>query len=388
MALADRWLLGQQPGVQQRLARVLGQRALVAREAAREVREVRVVAAPLAHAVEPLEDPAGDAARRIGVLVRADGGAAARAEDRQQRLLALLARELAAEPRLGLRDVQRMPRADRLAQAGGIEHAGRERAGDGAQAVDRGHVLLEHDRGELGELGGLDPRREREQQRAAGVARSQVEVGRRRRPGRGRRGRRASRRSRRPAATRARRRPRGPRAARRRPAWRRAAGRPGPRRATSTGDVVARARLGELVAAVAQRAGEHLAQPRGRAWRGVRRRPPPRARRRASSGQRSRPSDYGTRGWPSHPSAAGSAPPGACRGSSSATAPVARRSAGASPAGCATARDGSVEAVFEGAPDAVEALVEFTRAGPGHAQVEALDVDREEPEGLRGFDVR
>ncbi len=50
--------------------------------------------------------------------------------------------------------------------------------------------------------------------------------------------------------------------------------------------------------------------------------------------------------------------------------------------------DGSVEAVFEGEPDAVEALVEFTRAGPGHAHVDGLDVEREEPEGLRGFDVR
>ena len=50
--------------------------------------------------------------------------------------------------------------------------------------------------------------------------------------------------------------------------------------------------------------------------------------------------------------------------------------------------DGAVEAVFEGPPDAVAALVDFTRAGPGHAQVDALDVDAEQPEGLRGFDVR
>ena len=58
-------------------------------------------------------------------------------------------------------------------------------------------------------------------------------------------------------------------------------------------------------------------------------------------------------------------------------------------AGWATNRDdGSVEAVFEGPQDAVDALVEFTRSGPGHAQVEALDVAAEEPEGLRGFDVR
>ena len=50
--------------------------------------------------------------------------------------------------------------------------------------------------------------------------------------------------------------------------------------------------------------------------------------------------------------------------------------------------DGSVEAVFEGTPDAVAALVDFTRAGPGHAQVDALDVESEPPEGLRSFDVR
>jgi acylphosphatase len=50
--------------------------------------------------------------------------------------------------------------------------------------------------------------------------------------------------------------------------------------------------------------------------------------------------------------------------------------------------DGSVEAVFEGPPDAVSALVDFTRAGPGHAQIDALDVEPEDPEGLAGFNVR
>jgi acylphosphatase len=50
--------------------------------------------------------------------------------------------------------------------------------------------------------------------------------------------------------------------------------------------------------------------------------------------------------------------------------------------------DGSVEAVFEGPPDAVAALVDFTRAGPGHSQIDELDVESEEPEGLHGFDVR
>jgi acylphosphatase len=50
--------------------------------------------------------------------------------------------------------------------------------------------------------------------------------------------------------------------------------------------------------------------------------------------------------------------------------------------------DGTVEAVFEGAPDDVDALVELSRRGPGHAEVEHLDVTDEEPEGLDGFRVR
>jgi acylphosphatase len=49
--------------------------------------------------------------------------------------------------------------------------------------------------------------------------------------------------------------------------------------------------------------------------------------------------------------------------------------------------DGTVEAVFEGEPEAVDALVELCRSGPGHASVERLDVEDEEPEGLTRFDV-
>ena len=52
------------------------------------------------------------------------------------------------------------------------------------------------------------------------------------------------------------------------------------------------------------------------------------------------------------------------------------------------AEDGTVEAVFEGEPDDVEALVSFVRSGPGSAHVEGVDVDEEEPEGLRRFEVR
>jgi len=50
--------------------------------------------------------------------------------------------------------------------------------------------------------------------------------------------------------------------------------------------------------------------------------------------------------------------------------------------------DGTVEAVFEGPEDAVSALVEHCRAGPGSASVERLEVEAEAPEGLTGFDVR
>ena len=49
--------------------------------------------------------------------------------------------------------------------------------------------------------------------------------------------------------------------------------------------------------------------------------------------------------------------------------------------------DGSVEAAFEGAEDAVERLVEFCREGPRGARVEWVDVIAEEPEGLSGFAV-
>ena len=50
--------------------------------------------------------------------------------------------------------------------------------------------------------------------------------------------------------------------------------------------------------------------------------------------------------------------------------------------------DGTVEAVFEGDPEAVEEMVEFCRRGPGRAEVTAVEVVDEEPEGLSGFEVR
>lgn len=50
--------------------------------------------------------------------------------------------------------------------------------------------------------------------------------------------------------------------------------------------------------------------------------------------------------------------------------------------------DGTVEAVFEGEPEAVERLIRFARDGPRGAEVERVEVVDEKPEGLRGFSVR
>jgi len=49
--------------------------------------------------------------------------------------------------------------------------------------------------------------------------------------------------------------------------------------------------------------------------------------------------------------------------------------------------DGTVEAVFEGESDDVEALVEACRRGPRGAEVDRVDVAVEPPEGLTGFRV-
>ena len=51
-------------------------------------------------------------------------------------------------------------------------------------------------------------------------------------------------------------------------------------------------------------------------------------------------------------------------------------------------RDGTVEAVFEGEPEAVERLVSFVHEGPRGAVVERVDVVDEEDEGLSGFAIR
>lgn len=50
--------------------------------------------------------------------------------------------------------------------------------------------------------------------------------------------------------------------------------------------------------------------------------------------------------------------------------------------------DGAVEAVFEGAPDAVESMIRFSREGPRGAAVERVEVLEEDPEGIEGFSIK
>jgi acylphosphatase len=50
--------------------------------------------------------------------------------------------------------------------------------------------------------------------------------------------------------------------------------------------------------------------------------------------------------------------------------------------------DGTVEAVFEGPPEAVERLVAFTREGPRGASVRRTETFDEPEEGLASFEIR
>jgi acylphosphatase len=50
--------------------------------------------------------------------------------------------------------------------------------------------------------------------------------------------------------------------------------------------------------------------------------------------------------------------------------------------------DGSVEAVLEGPESAVEQLLRFAHTGPSRASVTNVEAFEEEPEGLRGFEIR
>lgn len=49
--------------------------------------------------------------------------------------------------------------------------------------------------------------------------------------------------------------------------------------------------------------------------------------------------------------------------------------------------DGTVEAAFEGDPEAVESMLRFCHAGPAGAEVERVEIGEEEPAGERGFRI-
>ncbi|HSI79246.1 MAG TPA: acylphosphatase [Solirubrobacterales bacterium] len=49
--------------------------------------------------------------------------------------------------------------------------------------------------------------------------------------------------------------------------------------------------------------------------------------------------------------------------------------------------DGTVEAAFEGDPDAVVAMIRFCELGPTRAEVDRLEVREEDPEGIAGFTI-
>ncbi len=66
-----------------------------------------------------------------------------------------------------------------------------------------------------------------------------------------------------------------------------------------------------------------------------------------------------------------------------------QRAQAAGVAGWVTNRpDGTVEAVFDGEPDAVETLVRWMGEGPRGAEVDRIEVSEEEPDDLSGFEVR
>ena len=50
--------------------------------------------------------------------------------------------------------------------------------------------------------------------------------------------------------------------------------------------------------------------------------------------------------------------------------------------------DGTVEVWLEGDPDAVESMLRVLHDGPPRAEVERVDAEEAEPQGLDGFDTR
>ncbi|MCS7216046.1 MAG: acylphosphatase [Thermodesulfovibrio sp.] len=51
-------------------------------------------------------------------------------------------------------------------------------------------------------------------------------------------------------------------------------------------------------------------------------------------------------------------------------------------------RDGRVEAVFEGDEEKISIAIQRCKEGPPHARVDNIETIWEEPEGLKGFEIR
>jgi acylphosphatase len=67
---------------------------------------------------------------------------------------------------------------------------------------------------------------------------------------------------------------------------------------------------------------------------------------------------------------------------------VRERAQSASVAGWVRNRsDGSVEAVLEGPPAAVESVIDYCRQGPPRAEVDQVEVSDRDPTGLSGFET-
>ena len=378
MALADGRLLGEVAGAQQRLADLERQLPLVAREAAREMAELGVVPAVLAHAVEPAQHPARDP-------TGGDGSSWARAGPSRAPSSASTAsswsstepdsagrppsRATASATRSGWWEPIGSRRATRP------HTAGRERAR--SQAVDALRVVLEASGARLLELRRLEPGRRIAQHRVAGrLPDAQLE------PldsgERGRRGELDERADHRRHHSQAR---SGSASMSARSA--------GPAGTAASALAVGGEDDGDRILARARALGPSSSAPR-------RRLSPSRSLRRAVAcgGASTRP------------------PPRACpRGSSLATVPAWRDSqAGASPREGAggvlrdstreeaerrevkgwvkNRDDGSVEAVFEGEPDMVEHMVWFVGTGPGSSECRARRRGRRKSrEDRRGFKV-
>jgi len=173
VALADAALLGEQARGQQRLPDRQGERALVAGKAPGEVGELRVVAAPFAHAAQPLEDPPGGAHGRVRIVVGTQRGVGDGVVEGVDGLGVGGPRAQAGGP---LRGGERA--VEGRARVGGDDEMVGQAQRPGAQAVDALELLLERQRGQVpvGAVGdehqealpggGLEPRATRGHERA------------------------------------------------------------------------------------------------------------------------------------------------------------------------------------------------------------------------------